>query len=357
MSTNLQEARALAEKIRFAGDLVAKTGDSNSDAVSSQRAILAQRGLEISPALTPLLAETLDLVGERLFVPKESITSFVYASPELQASCFSSGTDECVLSFSSRLIDLLSPAELQYVAGHEIGHFIFRHGITTEMLPDSMEFLMESRAKEISADRAGFLACQSLETSLSAMIKTASGLDDRHLRFDVHAFLSQVNDDQNEVFEYASRSTHPSWVVRARALLWFSTSEMVTRGIEHYSKDELKRLDANIDRDLERFVDGNTRKRVKKAKWNAELWMSMKEVVNDGVFDRNEQEIVRSRFGDETLEKLKSLFSNLGAEEVQALVLSKYEDATAELALLLPSTYAEEISALQENVEHNFSDV
>lgn len=357
MSANLKEARALAEKIRFSGDSVDKADDSKSDAVSSQRAILAQRGLEISPALTPLLAETLDLVGERLFVPRESITSFVYASSELQASCFSSGTDECVLSFSSRLIDLLSPAELQYVAGHEIGHFIFRHGITTEMLPDSMEFLMESRAKEISADRVGFLACQSLETSLRAMIKTASGLDDSHLRFDVHAFLAQANDEQDGMLEYASRSTHPSWVVRARALLWFSMSEMVTRGIEHYSQDELKRLDANIDRDLERFVDGSAREGVRKAKWNVEMWMSMKEVVKDGVFDRSEQEIMRSRFGDETLEKLKSLFSNLGAEEVQALVLSKYEDATDELALLLPSTYSKEIRALQEHVENNFLNV
>ena len=354
MSANLQGARSLAEKIRFSGDSVDKTENAKSKDVALQRAILAQRGLQISPALTPVLAETLDLVGQRLLVPRESITSFVYASSEIQASCFSSGTDECVLSFSSRLIDLLNPVELQYVAGHEIGHFIFRHGIPTEMLPNSIEFLTESRAKEISADRLGFLASESLEASLRAMIKTASGLDDNHLRFDVHAFLAQANHDEEGVTEHASRSTHPSWIVRARALLWFSMSEMVTRGKEYYSLDELNRLDANIDLDLERFVDGSARERVRKAKKNVELWMSMKEVVNDNVFDSTEQEIIRSRFGDETLEKLKNLFSNVRPAEVRELVLSKYKDAADELALLLPRSHALEIRTLQECVENNF---
>ena len=62
MSANLQGARSLAEKIRFSGDSVDKTENAKSKDVALQRAILAQRGLQISPALTPVLAETLDLV-------------------------------------------------------------------------------------------------------------------------------------------------------------------------------------------------------------------------------------------------------------------------------------------------------
>ena len=80
---------------------------------------------------------------------------------------------------------------------------------------------MQSRAQEISVDRVGLVACGDLSVAIRAMMKTVSGLEHRHLRFDAGQFISQVSrlsqGTSDEVW-----NSHPSMVVRSRALLWFS---------------------------------------------------------------------------------------------------------------------------------------
>src|SRR5690606_30615159 len=88
---------------------------------------LYKNGLEITEKSTKGIGETISSVLSTLKIPKENVKSFVYASPEIQAECFSAGQDECVLRFSSALINLLTLDELKFVIGHELGHFLFRH--------------------------------------------------------------------------------------------------------------------------------------------------------------------------------------------------------------------------------------
>ena len=46
----------------------------------------------------------------------------------LQASCLSDETSECVVRFTSRLAETMSPQEFEFVVGHELGHFLLQHG-------------------------------------------------------------------------------------------------------------------------------------------------------------------------------------------------------------------------------------
>ena len=70
--------------------------------------------------------------------------------------------------------------------GHELGHFLLdHHHANVGFTSANPEYFRQRRAQEISVDRLGLLSCGSLDVALRALMKTVSGLTERHLRFDV----------------------------------------------------------------------------------------------------------------------------------------------------------------------------
>ena len=266
MPAKLDAARLVAERVRYSGEATNEIHpDSDPEATTQMRSIFAQHNLEISHAVTPKLASTLDEVYERLRIPSKVVVAYVYADPDIQATCFSSSTAECVVSFSSGLISLLDEPELQFVAGHEIGHFLLYHGnVHQDDTFESLEYLMQQRAKEISADRIGFLACKSLDVCVRAMMKTASGLSTEEIRFDTGAFLSQLQKSDDITYSVTQTSTHPSWLVRCRAILWFSMNDFLTSSPDNWSRTKIHEMDARIEKDLRQYVDGPAREKMEK---------------------------------------------------------------------------------------------
>ena len=136
----------------------------------------------------------------------------------------------------------------------------------------SNEGFLHQRARELSADRIGYLGCNSLDESAQAIIKTASGLGDEFLRFDIQSFLSQTDMLSNPSRGESRNSTHPSMLIRCRALLWFSMSFGSTRDVELNGDSSLQDVDNRVIRDLEKFVDGRTRLRRVELEDNIVLW-------------------------------------------------------------------------------------
>ena len=89
----------------------------------------------------------------------------MYASPDLNAECYLGDTSNCIIRFSSSLIDILDKNEFEFVVGHELGHFLLSHqqACVTEK---NLEYYIQQRAQEISADRLGLIACDSLDIAL-----------------------------------------------------------------------------------------------------------------------------------------------------------------------------------------------
>ena len=56
--------------------------------------------------------------------------------------------------------------------------------------------------------------------AVKAMIRIQSGLDDRFLTFDSSAFLTQLDKEKN-ILRHISDSSHPTFRIRAKALLRF----------------------------------------------------------------------------------------------------------------------------------------
>src|SRR3990172_4646036 len=340
MLDSLQKARQLAEMVRYSGDTLRSRGEGHASSTEHIRSLFAQTGLQVTHSVTPSLAASLDKVYERLHIPQGTVDAFVYSSPEIQAECYAGSTKDCVIQFSSGLIDLLDGDDIEFVAGHEIGHFLLRHRITKlESHCENLEYFMQQRSQEISVDRIGLLACRSLDIAMRALMKTVSGLTSKHLRFDVGTFISQLRNVGNLQIDHAITSSHPSILVRCRALLWFSLNDFYTQGETHFSQEQLRKIDKHIENDLTKYVDGPARKRIEEAKQNLTLWMAAYEAVQNGIFDKQEQANISGMFGEEMLNKLKNFIEGMSAADVQEEIFSRMQSARQELENIIPNSF------------------
>ena len=184
----LAEAKKSANLLRFSAD-IADYGESSVGSTSgAYKDHLLRSGLAVSGNITPDIYKSITNVCENLGVPNGCVTAFIFADPNYQAACLTTGPDECILQFSSALVNSLNMDELSFVIGHELGHFLLEHKgvLTNDLAPESF---LSNRAQEISADRIGVIGARNLDASISALIKTVSGLDNSLIRFDVAEFL------------------------------------------------------------------------------------------------------------------------------------------------------------------------
>ena len=157
MRDNLRSAYELAEQVRFSRDTLRRLDDLPIAHIDHIRGLFAQHSIRIAPEVTPALAICLEKVYERLQISPETVEAYVFSSPEIQAECYSGNRSDCIVRFSSGLIDLLDDEEVEFVAGHELGHFLLGHsGSLAEPNGKSIEQYMQQRCQEISVDRIGF---------------------------------------------------------------------------------------------------------------------------------------------------------------------------------------------------------
>jgi hypothetical protein len=352
MPDGLHAAQELAERVRFSGDSLRPQSEGNTSHAEAYKGFLAQTGLRISQEVTPTLADRLNVVYDRIAIPKGTVEAFVYAGADLQAACFAGSTSQCVIQFSSSLVDLLDEDEFGFVAGHELGHFLLGHGVATmEHERQSLEFFIQQRSQEISVDRIGLLACGSLDVALRALMKTISGLTSKHLRFDVGTFISQLRKPSNPFLHNNPTASHPSIVVRCRALLWFSLNDLFLKGAHAFSAEQMRKLDEHIQNDLHRYVDGPARQLIEEAKEHVALWMAAYAFVQDGIFAKHEQEIFARTFGEDNLEKLKNFLRGAPTTDACDRVKQNLQSSLAELAALIPTSCEAEVEKIRQRTQ------
>jgi len=306
--------------------------------------------------VTPSLANGLRSAYDRLHIPNDTVEAFVYPSPNIQAYCHSGSASDCVIRFSSALIEILDDEEIEFVAGHELGHFLLGHGIVNlEANSESVEHFMHKRAQEISVDRVGLIACGSLDSAIRALMKTASGLTSKYLRFDVGSFVSQLRNVRDAEAQGSLGDSHPSFLVRCRALLWFSMNDFSKIGKERSSEIEMTKLDKRIESDLEKFVDGPARRLIDEAKENLAMWMAAYEIIQDGSFSAKEQKTMAKMFGPELIERLKGFLGDIPNSDVHDVVHGRMTEAREELESIIPTSFDSEIKRIQDRVSSRFS--
>tara|TARA_B100001123_G_scaffold276256_1_gene307311 strand:+ start:716 stop:1846 length:1131 start_codon:yes stop_codon:yes gene_type:complete len=357
MSTEqLDSARALVQRVRFAGDQGRSVFGDGTFASSGIRNQFDEHGLRLSAEMTPGLYEVLEQVCHRLQIVPTNVLAFVYASPEIQATCYSGDTRDCLVTLTSGLIRLMSKQELAFVIGHELGHFLLGHGRRENTIDGSIEGILRQRSGEISADRVGMLACSSSEAAFRALIKTSSGLEASHLRFDLSAYLEQLRGAAKSSSQVFSESTHPPLTMRCRAMLWFEMSDEYAQISGGRRGEPLAKVDKRLARELKRFVDGPARKRIADATEVLRLWMTVAAAVRDGMLDKKEQELIGEELGQETLGKVLAFLSGCESKtEVESVVQGKAQEAAGALVALAPREYPKQSAVMAERIGRVFS--
>lgn len=290
-------------------------------------------------------------VRQRL-IPDYTLDAYIQNSPEMQACCFPGTGQSVSIALTSGLIQLHSLDELRFVIGHELGHHLLGHHAYPE--PDEAKSQVENlnilalkRAGEISADRVGFVAVNDKDSAYKAVLKLATGLPDKYIRFDLSAYLDQARELKNSGgSEFGLMSTHPVCSTRMRALLWFDMSEAYYQWACRSERPPLSRdlLDKRVAKDLAAVSGFRLSKINKEEADSAMFWGVLSLFVSDGHLSKDEQALMRQTFGEETALDALNFIRDNGADAV----ITKFEKALRSVRLMDEETK----EALYQDLEH-----
>ena len=237
---------------------------------------------------------------------------------------------------TSKLIELLNDKELEFVIGHEVAHYIYQHALypnpqTTENRSLKLNILNLGRAAEISADRIGFLACGDLESSLRTNLKLASGLNDKHLNFKFSAYLDQLREletlgkSETQLF-----STHPSFLIRMQALIWFSMTKEYHEFFETKKKGSysISDIDKKIENSIKKVIGNEIEVSNKEIIDRALLWGSLNLYLIDKKFTKSEQSKFIKQFGEKKALKAISFLKISNKDMLRKKVNDSFTEAS-----------------------------
>lgn len=348
-------SREFCGTVRFGPDAMNPAQPTLEDEAWRQIIIAqhSQHALAINEWVTPTLEAHLREVLLRLKLPRLAVAAFVFSSAEVQAQSITLEDGRCLIRISSALINLLEGEELQFVLAHEVGHFLFRHtGYNAVANAQGLARFHASRNQEISADRIGFIGAGNLEACIRALIKTCSGLKGSHLRFDVAAYLNQIAQVANaEPGQDDSFQTHPSLIVRSRALLFFSLDylDLARTGEEGKLHALKERMDKRIIKDLARFTEPGRVAALAKASKMLEFWYCAERILRAGKFTKEDQAILSNRLGDYYRDKLSSMLQSAVPAELAETFSQFIERVTTELKELSPNDWASIMTEAKSN--------
>jgi Zn-dependent protease with chaperone function len=203
---------------------------------SQHRQLMAQaRQLTIQSA--PAAAEAAHQAGLRLQV--DPVEIFIAPSRVLNAYTFGLDTPKTIVLHSA-LFEVMDRDELQFILGHEMGHVCLGHTWLNSLIggmagiPSSPEaslllalaFRFWNRSCELSADRAGMLACASPAKAISALVKLQAGPAAFSKQANLQRALRSIEAEDDSFVNNLSEllATHPMIVKRIQQIRRYAAS-------------------------------------------------------------------------------------------------------------------------------------
>ena len=322
--------------------------DMNEISTDSKK-IMTLNGMPVTSDLLPDLSGVIEHCIKRLELDEDKVQAYVYPSSEIQAMCQQYTDQEYILALSSGIVNLLDYSELQFVVGHEIAHALFNHDKYPSVSKGYIEHGLYklSRASEISADRVGYICCDDSDSVYTALMKICSGLSDEYLNYDVNSFIELAKDLKESTKLKFMESTHPPLVIRARALLWFSMSD-ISKDPDMFVKskkniDTKTELDIRVRSDLYTYVDSQIFYDSHLAIQDFKFWMYVLVFSMDGGLSADEQSILKSNFPEELITKLIGYFSGFSKTEALNDIRGKFDRSVLHLMAISQSVFEEEL--------------
>lgn len=277
---------------------------------------LLSSSIRVSKELFPSIANSIENVFKRLKI--ENKFSFFVTANHVESQAYCSvmpQSDSAEIVLTSKIIELLTPNELEYVIGHEVAHFYFQHSLYP--LPSQaknkiayLNALNLSRSAEVSADRVGYIAADHLDHSLRAILKLASGLGEQHIQFNYEKYLDQLKEIQSLKGEMGEiLSTHPSFLNRVQALTWFSESKEYQTLFKNNSNGKyyLNEIDDKIYDSIQSVTGKELQVSNSEIFNRCVMWGALHLCLIDKKFSKEEQAKFTEKFGDQAKISIISL--------------------------------------------------
>ena len=313
----------LADSVRYLDDSKLRIQTANPNLLQNYEAGLALNSLKISKEITPDLQMCLEETCSNLFLDPGMVNAYVTSSPEIQAGCMSFNKESCIITLTSAVINLLDFDEIKFVMGHELGHFLLSHNIEEKKFLESKEGYIKTRAQEISVDRLGLLACGDIDVATKTIVKSLSGLNENYVTFNMQSFLKQLDLEIAKKEELGKFSTHPSFILRAKALLRFSLSTPFLNHTDNRNGSNLKEIDKLIQNDLNLYIDRDLRQDINKSKEMVLFWGFAFAYIKTGSFSKLNQTKLGKDFGNQMKDKLIKMIENTHSETAISEVKNK----------------------------------
>lgn len=202
--------------------------------------------VRVTPAMLPSLHKYLGWSCRVLGVDEPEL----YITNNPQPNAYTNGHTQPFIVLTSGLIDIMTDDELHFVIGHELGHIKAGHvlyGVLARNIAHLVTLLGQAtmglgnllgqglvlalaewqRKAELTADRAGLLAVQDLDTCMRAFMKLAGGGGRMLAEMDNREFLRQIRAYEDTDISSLNRAykvlltawrSHPFPILRAKAL-------------------------------------------------------------------------------------------------------------------------------------------
>ena len=157
------------------------------------------------------------------------------------------------------------------------------------------------------------------------------GLGDQHLQFNFSAYLNQLRElaevkgDQTQLY-----STHPTFLNRMQALIWFSMSHEYHQFFETNKKGvyDLKTVDQKINESIKKVTGNELDVSNKEIIEKALLWGALWIYLGDKKFSKQEQEKFSKRFGNKTTVSILGLLNISNMSIIEKKVMTAYAEAS-----------------------------
>ena len=316
---------------------IKKFKNNSNELDNSHLSNLLTNSVRVSKEILPKVGNAIETVFERIKI-ENNFNFFVTAdNNQANASCsLMSSASRPDIILTSRLIELLSLEELQFVIGHEVAHYVYQHALYPNYnnVDDrnlKLNLLNLSRAAEISADRIGFLACNSLEDSLRANFKLASGLSDKHFNFKPSTYLDQLR-DLEDLGKSSTElwSTHPSFLIRMQSLIWFSMTKEYHEFFDQKKKGSysLSEIDEKLDSKIKKITGDELEISNKNIYESALIWGSLDIYLSDKKFSKNEQDEFANRFGEKAKKAISLMKISNARDMLDKKINVSFNDAS-----------------------------
>jgi hypothetical protein len=163
------------------------------------------------------------------------------------------------------------------------------------------------------------------------MLKITSGLSDKHLKFNFSSYLDQLRElkeikgDKDLLY-----STHPNFLNRMQALIWFSMSNEYNKSFNTDKKGsfDLKEADEKINNSIKKVIGDEVEYTNKDIVSRTLMWGSIDIFLSDKKFSKKEQELFKKNFGDKRTQSMLSFMKIANPKSIQDKIDNTFQEAS-----------------------------